>query len=200
MTQATILIVDDHPANLAVLFEALTGQGYRVLVNTSGEATLTTVNQNPPDLILLDVMMPGIDGFETCRRLKASPAGQTIPLIFMTALTDPIDEVKGLELGAIDYITKPIQVQTVLARVKTHLTLYRLQKELTQKNIELQEALNNIKTLKGLIPICANCKKIRDDEGFWQQLELYITTHSEAEFSHGICPDCARKLYPSLYP
>jgi len=98
-----------------------------------------------------------------------------------------------------DYITKPVKVEAVLARVNTHLTIRRLQKDLEEKNAQLQEAFDNIKTLKGLIPICANCKKIRDDEGYWHQVEGYIRDHSEAEFTHGICPDCAMTLYPEFY-
>jgi DNA-binding response OmpR family regulator len=113
----------------------------------------------------------------------------------MTALNEVIDEVKGLALGAVDYIIKPFRVEIVLARIRTHLTLRNLQKSLEKKNAELRDALNNIETLKGLLPICANCKKIQDDKGNWNQLEIYISKHTPAEFTHAICPDCVRKLY-----
>lgn len=194
-----ILIVDDNPTNLGVLFDYLKELGYRVLVHTSGESAITAIRQMPPDIVLLDVMMPGIDGFETCRRLKANNATKDIPVIFMTALTDTVDEVKGLEVGAVDYITKPIQVETVSARINTHLALHSTQKQLEEKNLQLQQALKNIKTLKGLIPICANCKQIRDDEGFWHQVEDYIRNHTDAKFSHGLCPDCMESLYPDYH-
>jgi response regulator RpfG family c-di-GMP phosphodiesterase len=109
-------------------------------------------------------------------------------------------------MGGVDYITKPFQVEEVLTRVNTHLTIHYLQKNLQEKNqllqeknTQLQEALDNIKTLKNLLPICANCKKIRDDEGFWKQVETYIGEQLDVQFSHGICPDCARELYPEYY-
>ena len=135
--EGTILIVDDNPANLGVLFDSLEEVGFRVLVATDGEAALAGIGQVQPDIVLLDVRMPGIDGFETCRRLKADEATRDIPIIFMTALTDPVDEVRGLELGAVDYITKPIRVETALARVNTHLTIRNLQRSLQEQNAEL---------------------------------------------------------------
>lgn len=193
--QETILLVDDVPANLGMLFEYLEQAGYKVLVAASGEAAITSVRYRLPDIILLDVMMPGIDGFETCRQLKANPLVKDIPVIFMTALDGTTDEVKGFELGAVDYITKPIQMIRVLARIKTHLALRNLQKSLEAKNAQLEEALAKIKTLKGLLPICSNCKKIRDDKGYWHQVEAYVRAHSDAQFSHGICPDCMQTLY-----
>ncbi len=135
--QDTILVVDDNPANLGVLFDALEGAGYRVLINSRGETALEIAEEVEPDLILLDVMMPGLDGFETCRRLKENTGTQHIPVIFMTALSDIVDEVKGLRLGAVDYITKPIQVDRVLARLRTHLTIRKLQRQLEAQNVEL---------------------------------------------------------------
>ncbi len=136
-----ILIVDDTPSNLGVLFDTLEMSGFRVLVNTNGESALETAKQAHPDIVLLDIMMPGMDGFETCRRLKSDDAVKDIPVIFMTALTDAVDEVRGLEMGAVDYIIKPIRVETVLARVKTHLSLQSLQKELKEKNISLEHEI-----------------------------------------------------------
>ncbi len=135
--KGTVLIVDDNLTNLSVLFNSLEGVGFRVLVATNGEAALSGIAQTLPDIILLDVMMPGLDGFETCRRLKANAATRNIPVIFMTALTESVDEVKGLRLGAVDYITKPIRVETVLARINTHLTIRNLQKSLQEQNAEL---------------------------------------------------------------
>jgi DNA-binding response OmpR family regulator len=113
----------------------------------------------------------------------------------MTALSESVDEVKGLELGAVDYITKPFQVETVLARVKTHLTLRNMQKTLEEKNAQLQKALATIKTLKGWITICANCKRVQVNPECWDQIETYIENHSEALFTHGLCPECAEKMY-----
>jgi signal transduction histidine kinase len=131
-----ILLVDDLPANISVLFEFLTGHGFKVLVAQDGQRALKKAEMVMPDLILLDVMMPGIDGFETCKRLKNNPQTAEIPIIFMTALTDVVDKVRGFEVGAADYITKPIQQEEVLARINTHLKLRRLQKQLQARSAE----------------------------------------------------------------
>jgi two-component system NtrC family sensor kinase len=147
--QNLILVVDDNSNNLKVLTDVLRTAGHRVLVANSGESALEKLQQVSPNLILLDVMMPGIDGFETCRRLKAAETACDIPVIFTTALTDAVDRVKGLELGAVDYITKPIQHDEVLARVNVHLKLYNLTQELEQRVTErtaaLQTALDQLK-------------------------------------------------------
>ena len=139
-----ILIVDDTPTNLDVISEALSNAGYKVAIATSGERALQQVERRPPDLILLDVMMPGIDGFETCQRLKANEKTCDIPVMFMTALADVDNKVKGLKLGAVDYVTKPFQEQEVLARVKTHLQLrlltQNLEQQVVEKTAELQAA------------------------------------------------------------
>lgn len=140
--QNLILVVDDHSTNLKILADVLRTAGHRVLVANSGESALEKLQQVSPNLILLDVMMPGIDGFETCRRLKASETTRDIPVIFTTALSDPIDRIKGLALGAVDYITKPIQHDEVLARVNVHLKLYNLTQELEQRVEERTAALH----------------------------------------------------------
>ncbi len=124
----TVLIADDTPENLSVLFDFLIANDFKVLVAENGEDALENAKEEHPDLILLDVMMPGIDGFETCRQLKNNPQTQDIPVIFMTALSDTLEKVKGFELGAVDYVTKPFQQEEVLARIKTHLTIRKLQK------------------------------------------------------------------------
>lgn len=131
-----VLVVDDTPANLEVVCETLGDAGYEVATAINGDRALKRVQAHPPDLILLDVQMPGIDGFETCRRLKADPMTASIPIIFMTALADADSKVKGFDLGAVDYITKPFQEQEVLARVKTHLQLRQLTKNLEQRVAE----------------------------------------------------------------
>jgi DNA-binding response OmpR family regulator/DNA-binding CsgD family transcriptional regulator len=137
---ATLLIVDDTPDNVRVLFDFLLGRNYQVLVCENGQAALDTLEIEEPDLILLDVMMPGLDGFETCRRLKAHPAGRDVPVFFMTALGDPYDRVRGLEAGAIDYLTKPVYPQEVLARIQAHLEIRQLQKSLQEQNDRLDAA------------------------------------------------------------
>ena len=198
--ESNILIIDDTPDNLTVLRQMLTEQGYRVRPALSGEIALKAVQTDPPDLILLDILMPKMDGYEVCRKLKADEQTRHIPVIFISALNELEDKVKAFSEGGVDYIPKPFQTEEVLARVNTHITLYSLQRSLEKKNIELQKALDEVKQLRGFLPICANCKDIRDDQGYWEKIETYISNHSEATFTHSICPDCAKKLYPDLFP
>jgi signal transduction histidine kinase len=134
-----ILVVDDNPTNLSVLTQALKSAGFKVRVAVDGESAIEQVQYEPPALILLDVQMPGIDGFETCIQLKSNPSSYDIPIIFMTALADKESKVKGLSLGAVDYITKPFEQEEVLARVKVHLKLRSLTKTLAEKNDQLYQ-------------------------------------------------------------
>jgi len=204
--QSNILVVDDEPNNLTLLRRLLSDQGYKVRPAISGELALKAVGVAPPDLVLLDIMMPGgMDGYAVCGHLKANPLTRDIPVLFLSALDETEDKVRAFRSGGVDYITKPFQVDEVLARVNTHLMIRKSQQEIAERNrileklnSELRAALEEIHTLKGIIPICASCKKIRDDKGYWKQLETYIREHSLAEFSHGICPDCARLLYPDI--
>jgi DNA-binding NarL/FixJ family response regulator len=124
--RGTVLIVDDTPDNLALLSDALDAQGYMVLVALDGQSALNRIQRRRPDLILLDAMMPGLDGFETCRRIKAAPESADIPVLFMTALTDSEHVVEGFAAGGSDYVTKPIQTDEVLARVAAHLRTARI--------------------------------------------------------------------------
>jgi len=152
-SKPSILLVDDTPTNLRILGIVFEKQGFEIFVATDGVSALEQVPNIRPDLILLDVMMPGLDGFETCQRLKANPDTADIPVIFMTALTETMDKVKGFQAGAVDYVTKPIQLEEVLARVKTHLNLRSLQQHLeqrvTERTAELQKALDEVEHLKG---------------------------------------------------
>ena len=145
----TILIVDDNPTNLEVLSNALVAAGHQVAVALDGESAIAQIQYKPPVLILLDIMMPGIDGFETCRRLKADPDTQAIPIIFMTALSESKNKAKGFHLGAVDYITKPFESEEVIARVNTHLRLHQLtvglEEEVATRTAELTTALNSLK-------------------------------------------------------
>jgi CheY-like chemotaxis protein len=187
-----VMIVDDAAENLQILIELLKDD-YHVIPLKSGRAALEKLAQDPlPDLALLDIVMPDMDGYEFCSRLKADPRTKEIPVIFITAVSEAMDDAKAFELGAVDYVPKPFNPLTVKARVHTHIKLHRTLQE-------LQNALKDIRTLSGFIPICASCKKVRDDEGFWSQVETYIADRSEAQFSHGICPECRDELYPMYY-
>lgn len=174
LSRPMILLVDDNPENLQFMGKVLSKNNYEVGVAQSGQQALNFVKKAQPDLILLDVMMPEMDGFEVCRRLKSQLVTQHIPVIFLTAKTETEDIIKGFEAGGVDYVTKPAITEELLARIRTHI---------------------EVKILRGLLPICSNCKKVRDDKGFWKQIDEYIERHSHAVFSHGICPDCLQELY-----
>ena len=137
-----ILLVDDNPTNLQVLYQTLDGRGYRLLAARSGKDALSIAQRAIPDLILLDVMMPGMDGYDACARLKADARTRDAAIVFLSALTETSEKVRGLELGAVDFINKPFQPEEVLARVKTHLTIRDLQKQLRRRNEELEHELN----------------------------------------------------------
>ena len=139
LNQNTLLIVDDVPANVSVLADFLKSVGFKVLIAKNGKRAIQKAEYAHPDLILMDVMMPEMNGFDACRILKSQETTQEIPIIFMTALTDTVDKVKGFELGAADYITKPIQQEEVLARVNAHLNLYKLQQQLQVRTTELEQ-------------------------------------------------------------
>lgn len=195
--KALILIIDDVPKNLQVLARMLE-KNYRVSIANSGGQALKMIDKVLPDLILLDILMPGMNGIEVCRTLKESPATREIPIIFLTARTKSEDIIEGLKAGGVDYVTKPFNLTELLARVETHLELKRRRDMEKKLIIQLQEALAQVKKLSGLLPICCKCKKIRDSNGNWQELENYIQEHSEADFSHGLCPTCTQELYPGI--
>jgi sigma-B regulation protein RsbU (phosphoserine phosphatase) len=159
-TTESILLVDDNPTNLQVLFQTLDGVGCKLLIAKNGEMALSIVGKARPDLILLDIMMPGIDGYEVCRQLKSVPATADIPVIFLSALGNTEDKVKGLQLGAVDYITKPFQPDEVIARVNTHLTIHRLKREVESRKDQLEHELKVVsevqqKLLPKQLPVIA---------------------------------------------
>jgi len=208
-----ILIVDDSPDQQVLLRAILGKAGHTDLQSAdSAQAAFFLLNmdgQAPPsqiDLILMDVLMPELDGVEACRQIKSRPHLRDIPIIMVTAKSDLSNLQEAFAAGAVDFITKPVTSVELLARAASALALKKemdcrkaREEELLRSNDALQKAMGEVKVLRGLIPICASCKKIRNDGGFWQQLEEYIGEHSEAEFSHGICQPCVKKLYPGVY-
>jgi CheY-like chemotaxis protein len=193
-----ILIVDDIPKNLEVIGNILSLENYQISVASDGQKAWNILQRISPDLILLDIMMPNVDGYTLCRRIKATEDKKNIPIIFVSARTNPDDLVKGFELGAVDYVTKPFNAAELSARVRTHIALYRANKRNEFLIRELQTALTKVKKLTGLLPICSGCKKIRNDAGYWSQVEEYLSEHADVRFSHGICPSCVREQYPDL--
>lgn len=159
-----ILIVDDNPTNLSVLSLTLKNAGFKVRVAVDGDSAIEQVEYDPPDLILLDVKLPGTDGFETCARLKANLVAQDIPTIFITALSDNADKLKGLTLGAVDYITKPFQAEEVLARVKIHLKLRSLTQKVAEQAAALQRVNQELYRLASLDSLTQVANRRRFDE------------------------------------
>jgi DNA-binding response OmpR family regulator len=186
-----VLIADDDPVLRHSLKSQLSAWKYRPVVATNGDAALRALQQpDPPLLAIIDWNMPGTDGVELCRHVRATPALSAMYVILLTGNQDQKDVVAGLESGADDYITKPFSWDELRARLRIGSRIVGLQQALAARVDELQQALGNVKRLSGLLPICAYCKRIRNNEDYWMQVERYLAEHSEAEFSHGICPDC----------
>jgi two-component system cell cycle response regulator len=235
LMNAKILIAEDSATQAAELQFLLENEGFHITTAKNGEEALSLAGEIKPGLILSDVVMPVMDGYEFCRRIKASAETRQIPVILLTTMAEPEDIFCGLDCGADHYVLKPYNEQHLLSRVHsviaelglekkrgaqmgieisyagtTHFinaeriqildlllatfeNVVRKNRELEKLNRQLNESLETIKTLKGLIPICSYCKKIRDDQGFWERVESYIQKNSDAVFSHGICPDCIKK-------
>lgn len=195
-----ILIAEDDPVSRRYLELTLQKWGYEVVVTTNGaEAWQILMSQDTPGVAILDWMMPELDGLEICERVRASPRTAAAYVILLTTRDGLRDTVRGLESGADDYLTKPFDVEELRARVGVAVRVAQLQRSLEDRVRQLEEALTKVRRLQGLLPICSYCKKIRDDRNYWQQVEGYISEHSEAQFSHGICPDCfAKYVKPEL--
>ncbi len=181
----TILIVDDTPTNLSVITGYLEGYGFEVMIALSGERALQRIGYVRPDIILLDVRMSGIDGFETCRRLKANEATRNIPVIFLTSLTDAQHKVKGFEVGGVDYITKPLQEQEVLVRIMTHLRLQELTRSLREKNLQLEDK-HQVEKAEFLEAIS------------WQHKQLQALTKRLAELQEAERKQIAQELHDEI--
>jgi DNA-binding response OmpR family regulator len=190
-----ILIAEDDLVSQRALAGTLCKWGHQVVVTTSGiEAWEVLQRDDSPPLAILDWMMPGLDGVEVCRRAREQmpqdDEHRPLYLILLTARDRKEDLVVGLEAGADDYIIKPFNREELRARLNVGLRMVGLQHRLAGRVRELHDALQKVKLLQGLLPICSYCKRIRDDQNYWQQVEGYIGAHSEARFSHAICPAC----------
>jgi len=186
-----ILIAEDDAVSRRILETFLWKWGYEVTTTVNGEAAWDVMQRpNAPSLAILDIMMPGIDGLELCRRLRRSPSNVPPYIILLTANQGVREIVKGIEAGADDYLTKPYDRDELRVRVQVGARIIELQTKLSERVEQLEVALNHVKQLEGILPICSYCKKIRNDSNNWQHVESYVSDHSQAEFSHGICPSC----------
>ena len=186
-----IVIAEDNDVVRAILEASLTSWGHEGVVCTDGTQAWQALHaKDAPRLAILDWMMPGMDGTEICRKLRQSPETESVYIILLTGRDQRADIVAGLEAGANDYVTKPFDHDELRARVRVGVRMVELQKLLADRVRDLEEAITKVKQLSGLLPICSYCKKVRDDKNYWQQVEAYVGQHSEAQFSHSICPDC----------
>ena len=190
-----VLIAEDDPIFRRGLHKLLCAE-YDVVLASDGDQAwelLRTQTEAAPRLALLDWVMPGIDGIELCRRVRQAQLAP-VYLLLLTAKQRVSDIVAGLEAGADDYITKPFEAEELRARVRVGRRILDLHTALAAHVRDLQEALARVKQLRGLLPICSYCKRIRDDRNYWQQLETYVSEHSDAVFTHGLCPECYEKI------
>jgi sigma-B regulation protein RsbU (phosphoserine phosphatase) len=190
-----ILIAEDEKISRRILEMALTKASYDVGAVEDGVKALESIQKEVPDMLITDWMMPELDGLELCRRVRGLNLSGYVYIILLTALTQKEKIIEGLDAGADDYVTKPFEKTELLARVRAGERVIQLERSLLQKNKELSEALSQVKQLKGLLPICMFCKKIRNDENYWQKVEEYLAEHTGADFSHSICPECLEKHY-----
>jgi sigma-B regulation protein RsbU (phosphoserine phosphatase) len=190
-----VLIAEDDAVSRTFLAATLRKWDYDVSTFPDGSLVWQELESGEvPELLILDWMMPGVDGLEVCRRVRQKFPALPVYIILLTARAGREDVVRGLLGGADDYITKPFDREELRARVQVGRRVIELQKALAGRVGELENALKHIQQLQGLLPICSYCKRVRNDRNYWQQIETYVSEHSEAQFSHGICPDCWEKV------
>jgi phosphoserine phosphatase RsbU/P len=194
-TPIRALIADDDRVAREIVGRTLARWNFDVVSVANGaEAWQYLERAAGPTLAILDRMMPGLDGAEVCRRVRAERPNANLYLMLLTALESRQDIVAGLDAGAHDYIIKPCDPDELRARVQVGVRVLSLQERLAERVAALEEALSSVKRLQGLLPICSYCKRIRGDDQYWQQVDSYLAEHTEAQFSHGICPPCFEKV------
>lgn len=194
-----LLLADDDPM-FSRLAQSTLAADFEVAVAENGTRAWERLRESPPPKIaVLNWVMPGLDGVELCRRIRANEATSRVYVLFLTAKTRIEDILAGFKAGADDYLIKPFHPAELRARVNVGARLVGLQDTLADRIVKLEEALRQVDTLRGLLPICSYCKRIRDDQDYWEQLESYLSRHSQVEFTHGVCPSCYEKyLRPEL--
>ncbi len=194
-----ILIADDDPVTAHRLRVLAETWGYEVTSTEDGPSTLAVLQgEGGPPLVLLDWMMPGIGGLQVCDEIRRSGRGDGLYIIMLTARHTSEDMVAGFDAGVDDFLVKPFNADELRGRLKAGARIVDLQQRLASNVADLTAAVANIKTLTGMLPICGYCKSIRDDSNYWHQLEAYVSEHSDAEFSHGICPSCLERAVMEL--
>ena len=191
MTKQNLLVVDADPRSLRVLEVSLRNAGYNVAGCPSVGKAFEILHTNKPDLILSDTTFADMNGFEFVEQLRQNGDWSEIPFMFLSSDGSIESKIRGLELGVEDYLTKPIAKGELLARMRPHLDLLKVHRSLESL---VNEKMSQIKVLEGILPTCCSCKRIRDDDGTWSQMESYIDRHSEAKFSHGFCPECLHRF------
>jgi sigma-B regulation protein RsbU (phosphoserine phosphatase) len=185
------LIADDDPVAAMAVSRSMSNWGFETTVVHDGLAAWEHLtSSDPASLAIVDWEMPGLEGPELCRRVRSDTERAHLYLILLTARNSSTDLVAGLEAGADDYLIKPVDLNELKARVQVGVRVVSLQARLAEEVAELQATLDNVRRLRGLLPICAYCKRIRDDKNYWQRVEVYVAEHTDATFTHGICPSC----------
>jgi DNA-binding response OmpR family regulator len=186
-----VLVADDDAAIRRLVESTLQRAGYGVVTAADGAGALAVLRgPGAPPLAVLDWMMPGLTGPEVCRQLRQDPGAPRPYVVLLTSRDGREDLVAGLEAGADDYVAKPFDVEELRARVGVGARMVQLQQALADRVRALEDALARVTRLQGLLPICGWCKRIRNDQNYWQQVESYIADHSGVRFTHGICPEC----------
>ena len=195
------LVADDDRVTRTILARALERWNIEPVIAEDGVAAWEIIAAgDAPLLAIVDWMMPRLDGIELCRRIRADGARASMYVLLLTSRAEPDDIVAGLDAGADDYLVKPFRAAELRARINAGVRVLTLQERLAQRVDELQQALASVKQLRGLLPICSYCKRVRGDENYWQQVETYIRRFTTAQFSHGICPQCYEKAARELLP
>lgn len=194
-----VFVAEDDAVSRRLLEVRLSRWGYDVASCANGREALDRIQgESGPRLVILDWMMPELDGVEVCRRLRSEAKGEYTYIIMLTAKVQEQDLVAGFEAGADDYITKPFQEAELHSRIRAAERIINLQGDLQRKVRELAAALEHVRTLQGLLPICMHCHKVRNEKNLWQKLEAYIEEHSDTRFSHALCEECLEKYYPEV--
>ena len=194
-----ILIVDDDPDVLAASERLVKALGYQVSKASSGNECKQILKKTIPDLILLDVMLPDMNGRDLCRDIKSDPKLAGIFIVLTSGMkTSSQDQADGLELGADGYIARPVSNREFKARVTAMVRILVAERERDRLIVDLKAALSKVKQLSGLLPFCSYCRKIRNDKGYWDQIEQYIQEYSDAELGESICPKCANTYFPGI--